>query len=309
MENLVETEDFTLFKENIRTSLLENMPHTQTMTFKSIDGLGKKLITTILPIIDGDDSNLILIIKEITDPGKEDGLDFYKMLVNSAPVGIITFNKDGKYTSINEEFMKMIAYAFSKEEILSWNIHNLIDRDKILPGFVRALEGETVGYVRDYMPSPSEQKFSFYQVFTPLRNSKDEIFGVLGMLNEITDKTIIPQNFLESEERYRKIFENLEDIYIIHNSTGKINIFNPKAVDVLGYQYEEIPLINFYDLFFEKESEKVEDYLYELQSFGKSECHTFLVCKDKSNINVNISGRGIEVAGLNNYVEIIKINK
>jgi PAS domain S-box-containing protein len=308
MENLIETEDFTLFKENIRVSIAENIPHIQTITFKSMNSTGTKLNATILPIIENEDNNLILILKENGGKEKAEDIDFYKMLVNSAPVGIITFNKDGKYTSVNEEFLKMTAYAYKKDEILNWNINNLIDRDKILPGFVQALEGETVGYVRDYMPSPSEQKFSFYQVFAPLRNSKDEVFGVLGMLNEITDKTVIPQNFLESEERYRKIFENLEDIYIIHSSTGKINSFNPKAVEVLGYQYDEFPLMNFYELFFEKESEKIEDFLFELQSMGKAECSTSIICKDKSNIEVHISGKGIEVSGLHNYMEIIKIN-
>jgi PAS domain S-box-containing protein len=308
LENLIRKEYFSKYKENIENALKGISTKNMVIEFETREKIFKKIRTGLLSA-SNDNYNSCKIILTLQDFSSDyvEINDFYRLLVNSAPVGIITFNKEGKYTSVNEEFLKMLAYEFDRETILSWNIYDLKDRDKILPGFVKALEGEFVGYIRDYMPIPSQQRFSFYQVFAPLKDEHDKIIGVLGLMSEITDNKIIPQNFMEAEERYRKVFDNLLDICIIHNAFGKISSFNPKTTEVLGYSGDEIIKKNFIDFFVDKESEKLEEKMFELQSFGNVEYDFEILTKDNSVLPVHVIGKGIEITGLQYFLEIIKI--
>ncbi|HQJ74915.1 MAG TPA: PAS domain S-box protein [Bacteroidota bacterium] len=302
-------EDFIIFRQNIERVFKGEYLKDILIVFKNKDEKKKELKGSFLPVLneDGYVSEVMLVLQEYTDFDKEKRLsNFYELILDNAPIGIITFDTNGNYTSVNEEFLKMLGYEYKREEVLTWNLYNLMDKDKILPGFVTALNGEVVDYTRDYMPTPSNQKFSFYQSFAPLRDKNGNIIGVLGLLNEITDKSIIPQNIIEAEEKFRKIFDSLEECVILFKATGKIINANKGAFLLLGDPPQYIINKDITDYFADNQSEEFEDFLFNLHSFGNANIKTKIIKSDGTTFDAEVYGKGLEISGIQHFFVVIK---
>jgi PAS domain S-box-containing protein len=305
-------EDFEMFRQNIEKVFNGAILKDVKITFNDETGNKKEVKGAFIPIL-GDNNNVTEIILALEEyEQKNDNntgiLNFYNLILNNAPVGIMTFDIKGNYTFVNEEFLKLLGYEFTYEEVLNWNLYKLTDRDKILPGFTKAIEGETVTYTRDYMPTPSEQKFSFYQLFAPLKDKDGSVIGVLGLLSEITDKSIIPQNMIENEEKYREIFHLLEDSIILLKETEKVADANKCTFVLLGEPIDSIVTKNFRD-YFEKIGEKEEEFFSNLHSTNEAYLQTNLKRFDEETIPVTIYAKGLEISGLQYFVVIMRKEK
>ena len=56
-----------------------------------------------------------------------------------------------------------------------------------------------------------------------------------GSVQDITDAMLITQALQESEEKYRSILENIQDVYYRSDSEGRLVLASPSALTVFGY--------------------------------------------------------------------------
>jgi PAS domain S-box-containing protein len=75
---------------------------------------------------------------------------------------------------------------------------------------------------------------------TPLLNEGGETTGVAVVVRDITDRIKTEKALEESEKKYRKIFENSPQGFILLDTEGHIIDVNKKICDWLGYRPEEI---------------------------------------------------------------------
>lgn len=83
----------------------------------------------------------------------------------------------------------------------------------------------------------------------PLRNSDDEITGLLGISYDITKIKEAENALAVNEEKYRKIFENIQDIYYRTDKDGMVTEISPSVDRYYNYRRDEIighPVIDFY---------------------------------------------------------------
>ncbi len=74
----------------------------------------------------------------------------------------------------------------------------------------RALQGESVIYNDEF-----EDKY--YQTFLePLRSSEGEVNGVIGISFDVTDTKQAEKALIESEKKYRSLFDNIQDGFALH---------------------------------------------------------------------------------------------
>ncbi|MGD8330315.1 MAG: PAS domain S-box protein [Acidobacteriota bacterium] len=81
------------------------------------------------------------------------------------------------------------------------------------------------------------------------RNDTGETVAYRGVLMDVTEHKRTLRALLESEEKYRAIFENVQDIYYRSDMTGTIVEVSPAVRRYLGYERDELIGRNADDLY------------------------------------------------------------
>jgi PAS domain S-box-containing protein len=124
----------------------------------------------------------------------------------------------------------------------------------------------------------------------PIRNNRGQIIRALEVTEEITDRKEIEDALRESEEQYRNIFKNIQDVYYEVTLDGIILEASPSIVDVSLYKREEIIGKSLSDLYVDPK--KREEFLKELLKKGKvNDYETLMINKDGSHVPCSITAK------------------
>jgi hypothetical protein len=81
----------------------------------------------------------------------------------------------------------------------------------------------------------------WWEIFlNPVYNSNDEIEEVSGVAHDITQKKLTELELAESEEKFRNIFESLQDVYFRTNIDGVITMVSPSVFELNGESQMEM---------------------------------------------------------------------
>lgn len=162
----------------------------------------------------------------------------YRLLIQNLPgTTVFLFDHDLRFIlaegHINPEF------GFTTESIIGktlWEVLPTENANRISPIYYRTLEGlPTENYISEY------QEKSYRVNFVPIRNSQNKIIAGLVVSQDITDIKKIETNLQESEERYRLLFENATDGFMLTDpSNGSVYSANDAACAMFGRTREEI---------------------------------------------------------------------
>jgi len=168
----------------------------------------------------------------------------------------------------------------------------------------RALSGET------FTDSVEVFNLIFEVRYSPLTDESNNILGVIGVATDITEQRRTEVVVRESEERYRELFENANDIIYTHDLAGNFTSLNRSGELLTGYSREEAATMNVADviapeylnlardMIAHKASEKVAT-VYELDIISKDgrrvrlEVSTRLIYRDGKPIGVQGIGRDL----------------
>ena len=178
-----------------------------------------------------------------------DGLDGrFRDMVESINDVIYKVRLDGTITYVSPAVERIIGYT--PEELYSLNLFGLIieeDREKALEAF-------------SYMANPRNSHFEFRirhkngevrwvrTSAVPLYEG-DRLVGGTGALSSIAEIKAMQERLLESESRFRGIFEASNDgMLIFDQHTRKFLMGNDKICQMLGYTAEEITGLGIEDI-------------------------------------------------------------
>jgi PAS domain S-box-containing protein len=141
----------------------------------------------------------------------------------------------GKITMLSPSAAKLAGYD-SLDQILGKDVTMVYvepaSRDRLLEALRE--KGSVYGYplilkIRDggirYVTTSSH----FY------RDSRGNILGVEGVIHDITEQKQAEDALRESEERYRSIIENIQDVFFRVNRENRIEMISPSAAKIFGY--------------------------------------------------------------------------
>jgi len=127
------------------------------------------------------------------------------------------------------------------------------------PSLIRTLEIEKI--CKDGSPLWIEVTVKF------IRNPTGQAVGILGISRDITNRKQGHELLRKSENKYRKIFENIQDVYFETSLDGTILEFSPSIESISHYTRKELIGKSVYDVY--THPEQREELLRLLLDKGK----------------------------------------
>ena len=156
----------------------------------------------------------------------------YRLIFEHSPIGLLSFNEKGTILACNSSFVNIIGS--SHDVLVGLNMLDLPDKN-LVKALQTALDG-SAGFYEDTYHSYSASKVSYVRaLFTPTG-----IGGGVGIVEDITDRKQTQANLLQSEEKYRNIFDNVQDVFYQADLNGIILEVSPSIKHFSEFNREEI---------------------------------------------------------------------
>ena len=301
------------FRDHVRESIdyIQTFQKPATLAerkYLKLDGTAIDAEVTGLPLTFEGKSAVLSVIRDITEKKQarealRKAEKRLRTVVGSAPLILFATDKNGTFTLSEGEGLKSLS--LEPGELVGQSAFDVYaDTPRIGENLRRALSGES------FTSSVDVSGLVFDVRYSPLTDDRDNVLGVIGVAIDITDQRRAEASIRESEERYRELFENANDIIYTHDLQGNFTSLNRSGERITGYSREEAALMNVADviapeylnlarqMIAHKASEKVST-VYEIDIISKHgrrvrlEVSTRLIFSDGKPIGVQGIGRDL----------------
>ncbi len=171
-------------------------------------------------------------------------------IIEESNIGMALADLKGKFIRLNPALCRILGY--SEDELLSKSIRDIIHPDDIpiqLSYYNQLLEGKILSYHIQKRYLHKDGHIIWTSVTTSLEH---DIYGkplhIIGQIQDITQKIEAEEKLMESEERFRLVFEKGQFGITIADSKFKFINTNPAFRQMTGYTAEELSKLTFADI-------------------------------------------------------------
>jgi PAS domain S-box-containing protein len=217
-------------------------------------------------------SNTDITSRKIADEIRRQNEALFRTVLETLPVGIWILEKDGTIALSNEAARKIWAGAYyvgiDRYDLYKGWWHDTgkrIEKEE-WAGARAILKGETsLGEIIDIECFDGSRK-TIVNSAVPLRNDKGGISAAVLVNEDITGQIRAEKSLMESEKKYRTLFEDSKDtIFVSDAATGFLDI-NRAGIELFGYTKEELLSLDSTKLYRDPEDRK--RLWRKLNSFG-----------------------------------------
>jgi len=187
-----------------------------------------------------------MIFREITErKNAEESLrtcaQRYEKLFESSRVGVVISGPDGKVSSANPAAARMLGYSGPKELVGLAFLESCVDQNqrKML---LKQLMGK--GYVQGFkafLKRKDDSQVCIEANITLYKDTKGNVLRTENVFTEISEHEKAEEELRESEERFRSLFESIQDpVGIFVGREGRLIDYNAAFKKSSGYTDEEL---------------------------------------------------------------------
>ncbi|NPV62638.1 MAG: PAS domain S-box protein [Methanotrichaceae archaeon] len=180
----------------------------------------------------------------------------YRLLFQSTPVGVFHYDLDLHITDVNSRLVSI--FRSRRDRLLGFDLR-MLDDQRALPALKAALQGAEGLYEGQYHATTGPAEIWTTMHTAPLRNSRGEIVGGIGLVEDTTDQRRKEMMLAKSEEKYRDLVENISDIIFSLDENGLITFISPAVKGISGYEPSEIIGRRFSEFILEDDLPVVQD--------------------------------------------------
>ena len=175
-----------------------------------------------------------------------------------APVGLMVIDPSGE---VKLSIGKSIKFLWKKGDISGKSIKEVYrDLPQFLEGFKRALSGES-------QTTETEMAGLAFQIhWAPLLDEHNNIYGVVTVISDISERKQTEDALMKSETRFRTLFEKAAIGIGIAGLDGRWLDGNPEMLEMLGYSLDEFRQMTLVDLLMPKSGQENEEFIKDLTS-------------------------------------------
>jgi PAS domain S-box-containing protein len=182
----------------------------------------------------GEIVGVIATVRDVTEQIKagealRDSEELFRTIVeNSQPI-VFMIDKERKFLLSEGKMLSVLG--LKPGQVVGQSALELYKEfPAIIQGINKALSGDTH---KDII----EVNGLYFDIFySPYKDSKGHVLGVIGMAVDITERVQAEDKIRKSEEKYRSIFESIQDVYAEVAVDGTILEISPSIEMVCGYK-------------------------------------------------------------------------
>lgn len=163
-------------------------------------------------------------------------------IFDSSTYLIWSVNKALKLTSFNKNYARLIeSLAVSASEQIpehGWRLTTDENRQKLDEYYRQAFRGIPQNFELNFSTPSGEAYYEYH--LNPILLAGGVIEEVSGIARNITNRRRAEITTRQSEEKFRGIFENLQDIYARVDRKGRITMISPSVFKRMGYTPDEV---------------------------------------------------------------------
>jgi PAS domain S-box-containing protein len=266
MDQIIHAEDRQRSKALLHDVLASDKPYEIQMRLIAQDGTLRHVLSkaSIIRNSAGQPTKLIGMFQDITS-FVEIQLNLHKQedqlnaIIRSEPDCVKIMSAENTLLDMNPAGLKMIEATAPLSDFLNKHLDPLIHPED-LSTYKRlheqALAGQEGNASFRFIGMQGTERW-VESKSVPLKDEHDQIYAVLSLSRDITEKTQLQQEIIRSEKRFRALIENSADAFAIIGTDGSPSYVSPSVTRVLGYSEEEALQLNLFEILHPQELDAI----------------------------------------------------
>ena len=169
------------------------------------------------------------------------GDDLFRKMYESSTVGIARVALDFSILEANEAYCRMLGY--SEKELIGKTLQEITAPESIPENLqkqrqLRDLEIDSFRMEKEFIRKDGSQAWGLLHAGI-IKNAAGEAQYFLGSVVDITNRKRVAAELRESENKYRTLFENMEQGVFYQKNTGEFFDVNSRALELFGLTRDE----------------------------------------------------------------------
>ncbi|MCY7507954.1 PAS domain S-box protein [Bacillus safensis] len=182
--------------------------------------------------------------KKILERERSMNEQLFKDLFDRAIDGMVIFDQDGCMIDANHSFCQ--SFELQKTDLTDRYLHEFVEEEN-LPALQHLLTSlKETGKAKGELPVTLQS--GQHKLFELTITSNVMSGFYMSIMRDITEKRLMEEKLLKSEERFREIFENAMDAIIIWADDGEIVRANPSASELLQLKDDHLTEMNLFHI-------------------------------------------------------------
>src|SRR5579872_2062541 len=240
----------------------------------------RELFITYFPIDGtGGIDRVASVLRDVTDQKRaEHALKLFRTLIDQCSDAVEVIDPETlRLLDVNEKACKDLGYT--REELLSLTVYDIDPNADI------ACHSSVLGRLREAGSVIKEtvhrrKDGSTFSVETSLKYVQLDRSYVVAVSRDTSDRKKAEDALRESEDRYRDLVENSQDLVCTHDLDGRLLSLNPGPARLLGYDVSELLTIPMRDIVAPEFREQFDAYLKRIAVNGADKGALCVVARD-----------------------------
>jgi len=219
----------------------------------------------------------------------------FRKLYDDAPVGYHEVDVEGRLVSINRTECEMLGYP--RGELVGRSVFDFVAeevREEARRSFPEKVEGRRpLQTIERVIETRDGRRLNVSIEERYRRDEAGRVVGILGTMQDVTDRKRTEAALQASERRSRALFEGIEDAVFVHGLDGRFLDVNPAACRLLGYTRDELLALSTADIDEPAFASGFQERLAQQVSAGHLRCEGRHRTKDGRILPVEISTSAI----------------
>lgn len=248
----------------------------------------------------------VSIMRDITERKKaEDALKEsearFRTVFEGTGLGIALVDFNGKTLSVNPAFEHMLGYNMEEFAEIASSLKYLNPEDSMVDAelYLETVKGKREHYTVDkrYIRKDGGVIWG-RQNLSIVRDASGKAKYFVAMIEDITERKRMEEALRQSEERYRELVENANDIIYTHDLASNFTSINKAGEQVTGYRRDEVLAMNISRILTPESLELARQMTaHKISEGGKTQYELEIVTKGGSRVLLEVSTKLIYQSG------------